>query len=60
MSGWRIQVRIVEGRRRAHVVKAAVYIRPRILSPFFDVATFTSEEKATEYVKNVKRALEDQ
>jgi hypothetical protein len=56
-SGWRGELRVVE-EKGSQVVKVALYIRPRLLSPFFEVDRFTTTADATKYAQGIKDALE--
>lgn len=57
---WKVELRVVDLVGSSEV-KAAVFLRPLILSPFFTVKTFTGEDAplaARRYVRRVKEALE--
>ena len=56
-SGWKGELRVVEEKGKS-VVKIAIYIRPRLLSPFFEVDRFESTFEATKYAQGIKAALE--
>lgn len=57
---WKGEMRIVKT-LQGHEVKAAVFLRPMILSPFFTVKSFTGEDSAFAsrlYAKGIKEAFE--
>jgi hypothetical protein len=59
-EGYKGEIRVVVASDGTYVVRTAVYIRPKLLSPFVTVKSFRgddAEERADKYAIHLKAAI---